>query len=194
MQKERLMEKPNSLSVLEPRDKVAILGLGATSSVWCALAHDPMRQGAEVWTLNAGLVTFQHDLGFDMHSDAYIEKMGIQERVAARREWLKTHSKPVLMSAQDDRYPTSVAYPIEEVLSKTGVRAFDGTLSYMLALALVRDVKTLLMFGVDFSDTEVGKLGTIYWLGRLQARGVTVVLPSPSELSDILYREQLYGQ
>ncbi len=166
-----------------PIENLTIIGLGASVYDWIAQIYQDMGDVGEVWTINAGGVCFRCDVLWDMHSDEWIEQLQpiMRKRVIKRREWLKNYDKPVVMPKAKPEYPTSVTYPLREVIEKTSSVYFGTGMAYMLAMALACEVKRLRMFGCDFSydrqsntHDEQGRACCEYWVGRLVGSGCQV--------------------
>ena len=74
-----------------PIKDLVILGLGQSCVAWPSLvAREPEFTG-EIWTINAGALSFRHDAVFDMHTEEYIHAQvdtkvsAVRPRFAARR-------------------------------------------------------------------------------------------------------------
>jgi hypothetical protein len=183
---------------------LTILGLGASVYDYINLAHRDCANLGEVWTINAGGVLFRHDVLFDMHTEAWIYglKASILERVLSRRRRLKTHDKPIYMPQALPDYPTSVTYPLADVIEKTGSCYFSAGLAYLLAMAYCCNVRRLSMWGCDFSydrDTnshdEQGRACCEYWVGRLVGIGCAVSHSASTHFMDSRRRSagRIYG-
>lgn len=126
---------------------------------------------------------------FDMHnaefSKAYGKAAGIGD---AQHEWLSVvHPFPVYMLDAEERYPSSVSYPVLDVIQEAGRDYFTSTVAYMLAMAfaLTDEVGEVALFGIDLvHDTEYGNQRPCaeYWIGRLESAGVRVTLHEDSAL------------
>lgn len=189
-----------------PIEKLVILGLGKSSQDWPGFLCDhPEAWDLEVWTVNAGARAFNHDVVFDMHTDEYIYSLPESElmKVLPRREWLKTHDKPIVVPKVVPELPTSVAYPLKLVVEQTRSNYFANGLSYMLALAYMCGVRQLFLFGTDFSykaddkhlAIESGRACSEYWLGRLAEAGCMICVSAASPLMDTKERSKgiIYG-
>ncbi len=185
---------------IRPIEHLAILGLGTSCYQWVAATYDHMPE-CEIWTINAGAYVFRHDVVFDMHTAKYLEnhkktsKESNLQRIDRRREWLKTHNKPIIMAQADPDIPNSLTYPLKKVVEGTNSCYFATGVAYMLALAYMAKVKKLGLFGVDFSydrdkqtHYEVGQRCCEYWLGRLLERGCSIELPNDTHLLDMKHR------
>lgn len=94
--------------------------------------------------------------------------------------WLKLYDKPIITSKQYDEWPTSEAYPIEEVSHYFGLPlgiSMYSTPDYMIALAIYQGAKQIDLYGVDMTSKAAPPemlIGTSMWIGAAQARGVFV--------------------
>jgi len=95
-------------------------------------------------------------------------------------EWLKTYEQPIITSKQYDEWPTSEAFPIEEVAKYFGLPlgiSMYSTVDYMIALAIYEGATEIDMYGVDMAD-EGGsyemRAATAQWIGAAHARGVLI--------------------
>lgn len=159
-----------------------------------------------VWGINAVGDVIACDLIFHM------DDMKVQEARAAARpggniaamvRWLKSSPVPVITSIP--RYPGHVAFPLHDVLSGAGqaiggVPYFNSTAAYAVAYALHLGVKTISLFGVDYTlpnmhTAEQGRACVEFWLGLAAARGIRIVVPESTSLLDACQsdRDRLYG-
>lgn len=165
---------------------VVILGY-APSSRDLAPVRD---ESLEVWGLN-NLYTSQlprWTRWFDIHSR---ESLFQKNRDEAHFNWLKqAHGKPIYMQDQYPEFPCSVPYPIEQMVAMFG-DYFTNSISYMLALAIAEDFKTIYLYGVDMAlDSEYGeqKPSCEYFVGIARGRGINVIIPDESDLLKSAFR------
>lgn len=108
-------------------------------------------------------------------------------------EWLKQkHPFPIYMQQEWDDIPSSVAYPLQEVLQLTPYPFFTSTVAYAIALAVLYEYKEIRLFGVEMaSDSEYfwQRDCVTYWLGIAAGRGIHVVTPPGATL----LHDKLYG-
>jgi hypothetical protein len=193
------------VDLLKQRKRVTILGLGTSIYSWIDHMWQTFDVESEVWTINAGAACYRHDIIFDMHTDRYIAQLGdddTQIRVRKRREWLKTHDRPIVMPKATKEFPTSVTYPLNAVYERSHSMYFATGIAYMFALAYTCDVEELMCFGCDFSykrDTnthdEQGRACAEYWVGRLIEKGCKVGFSSDTHFMDAARRSEgrIYG-
>ena len=185
-------------------DSLTILGLGASIYDWVNITHQDFADQDEVWTINAGARLFRHDVLWDMHTPEWLASLDdkTRDRTQRRRDWLKNHDKPIVMPKAMPDYPTSITYPLRQVIERTNSCYFATGIAYMLAMAMCCEVKRLRLFGCDFSyarDTnthdEQGRACAEYWIGRLVERGCHVGSSANSHLMDGFKRSRglIYG-
>ena len=157
--------------------KVAILANGSTiKNFYSRLSHLP-RKYDQVWCLNQQ-ATWQ---GIDVDRCFIMDDLKLRMPYYSGHEfldWLKTYPKPIITSRQYDEWPTSEAYPIEEIAKYFGLPlgiAMYSTVDYMIALAIYEGATHIDMFGVDMIE-EKGpyemRAATAQWIGAAHARGV----------------------
>ena len=184
---------PQALLSLDTRpEKVAIVALGRSSGSFIQEMMQTRNMKApfdEVWTVNRGFRGMVHDKLFVMDDLKWLEE--IRDPVYA--EFLKRHDKPIITSTRYDDYPTSVEYPIDDVLGAIQDDVFCvNTVAYMVAYALSIRVKHISIYGADFSYpngnfAESGGQAVAYLLGMSGKFGAQFELPQSTTL---LYAHQ----
>jgi hypothetical protein len=113
-------------------------------------------------------------------------------------EYIKQLSQltcPILMQKRWEEIPTSVEYPIAEVLSKFG-KYFTNTISYEIALAIMLGAKEIGIWGVDMAvgtgqpnvlnpaggEYSVQKPSCEWLVGYAMGLGIKVTIPDTSDL------------
>jgi len=149
---------------------------GPTENVIFAPWHDP------TWTIATHCSAREFcerepDWYFDMHRpELFRSPKNWNEHYYS---WLKHLQTPIFMQERYKEIPMAVRYPIERVLQE--IRAyFTNHAAFMIALAMQEGVKTIGIFGCQYSaDTEHStQRGSLeYWLGRFEQYGGEVVLP-----------------
>lgn len=113
----------------------------------------------------------------------YMKQMG---------EWTKERNCPVYMQKKWDLVPTSVPYPVEEMIKKFG-GYFTNSVSWMIALAIHEGATEIHVYGVDMAvDTEYHhqRPSCEYFLGVAVGLGIKVHVPPEA---DLLKTRFLYG-
>lgn len=187
---------------------VAILAYGPSLHQYVDLAKALGSRRAfadEVWGINAVASVLDCDRAFHM-DDVRIQEIRAEaapdSNVANMLAWLKTAKGPIYTSREHEDYPGLVAYPLERVLNATGggVRYFNSTPAYAIALAIAEGIEAISLFGLDYTyanahDAEKGRACVEFWLGVAYARGVDIRVSSVSSLMDSCEPDEvmLYG-
>lgn len=153
----------------------------------------------EVWTVNSLIDTVVGDRGFIMDDLKHIER--------TYPEWaakLKHTKQSIITCKAYDDYPTSQAYPIEEVIQCVRDDLFNTTVAYMLGYVLYLHsqdpIQTLYLFGCDFyypnsQAQEAGAANVCYLLGIAKERGINFRIPQSSSLMDAhLVKQDEHGR
>ncbi len=172
--------------------RVAIVATGPSSLRFIERASN---QGGtqyfdEVWTVNSYAGVIRSDRLFHMDDFLVQEKRAEKNpRIAAMLEAIKKYAGPVITCRPLERYPTSVEFPLGQVIQHFGACYFNGTVAYMAAYAGWFGVEEVHFFGCDYSwpdkqAAERGRSCLEYWLGQLNARGVVTRVCENSTLMD----------
>ena len=163
--------------VIRPIRKLTILAMGRSINEWISQTYLNPDFG-EIWTINNGGLMFRHDVLWDMHTDEYLAALSEldRSRVSVRRALLQSHDRPIVMPKADIGIPTSVTFPLKDIIDLTQSSWFNNGTAYMLAAALCCKVDRLHLYGVDFvgSQYEAQRACTMYWLGRLIQAGCRI--------------------
>ncbi len=171
------------------KKKLAIVGT-APSSLHLAPYNDP---DYEIWGLNGvyGYIDFPNISNFtrwfelhslEVHRDAYPDD-----------GFFKGLKIPLVTQEVFPDYPTSVKYPLEEVLARFPRRYFTNSVSWMLALAIIEGYTDISLFGIDMAvASEYGfeRPSCEYFLGYAEGMGINIHIPPES---DLLKTPFLYG-
>lgn len=144
-------------------ETVAIVAMGKTRDCYIA---DCMRAGSrhavadETWVVNKLASVLDHDLLFRMDDLRIVRDCN--NRVAKNGEtahknytdWLKKHNKPIITSTAYPEFPTSIAFPLEEVINNLNTHYFLSTPAYAVAFAIHIGVKTMKLYGLDYVYKE----------------------------------------
>ena len=169
-----------------PRKKVAIVGF-SESSRHLAPFDDPEW---EIWAMNQ---LYRHipraTRWFEMHK--YPDYLTIDQVPGTDYAgWLAQCPIPVYMCDKRDDVPSSVRFPIEEMVRRFG-DYFYSTISYAIALAISEGFEEIGLWGIDLahdSEYEYQKPSAEYLLGVAIGRGITIHLPEQSALLRGTYR------
>ena len=163
--------------------------LGSTASLVDAPWHDPS------WTLIAHPCCRQRckrepDWYFDMHPRACFTQK--KRWNPTYYDWLTHLQTPVFMQDDFPDVPMAVRYPKERVFAEFR-GYFTNHCTYMIALAMTEGITHLGLFGCQYAgggEREKQKEGLLYWLGRFEQYGGTVVI---SPRANTLFQMPLYG-
>lgn len=171
---------------LRPKS-VAMVGLGpSANNYWLELAgwNQPKPPWESVWVVNRASEAFTHDVAFNMHDLRDLAKKYPNEgkRIAGAKT-------PVITTTAYKEYPTSVAYPLEQVLAFLKTDLVNSTPAWMVAYAMLIGVKEIYLYGMDFHYTnmdraESGGQGMAFLLGMCQVLGINYKIPNSSSLLD----------
>lgn len=172
---------------LETRPQsVAIVALGPSNHDYVAASCSKkgFLNADEVWLVNSAINIFKGDKCFIMDDLKRCEK-----RFPEWGSRLRSTGMPIITSRAYPEFPTSVAYPIEEVCNHFQDDYMTGTVAYMIAYALLIKVQTLYLFGCDYwypgsKAVEPGMECVTYFLGIAKERGVDFKIPQSSVLLD----------
>lgn len=187
--------------------KVAIVGLDPLNRDYAnAVAED-----VEYWGLNEGhlylarTLRIGRDRWFQLHERTVKTDFGMAYDTGRpgfyheHEMFLQKCGIPVYTTEIDPVIPTSVRYPMEDILAHFNGRGyFTSGMDYMVALALYehdRDmaIEELHVYGINLrTGTELieQRPGMEYWLGRAEGSGITIKLPENSTL----LKAPLYGR
>lgn len=171
--------------------KVAIVGFAPSTRDQAPYA-DP---SWEIWGMNQ-LYRFipRFTRWFEIHTDYLFD----QAPGTDYKGWMKTAACPIYMIAKDSEIPTSIAYPLDQMIAEfdlAGTRPqdplagekgyFHSSVDYMLALAISEGAEEIGIWGVDMAhDTEYvyQKPSGSFWCGVAKGRKIRLTLPSASAL------------
>lgn len=186
-------------------ENVSIVAMGGSSAFYLKVAMSSgskNRVADEVWAINAvGGVIF-HNLVFQM-DDLMVQEARSEQfpdsTVTHTLTWLRKHSR-FFTSTVYEGYPGAIEYPLEEVCNELGINYFNNTVPYAVAWAIVIGVKSLTLYGCDYSypdqhKAEAGRGNVEFLLGIAHQRGIKVLLPEQATLMDkcIPERWKYYG-
>lgn len=178
--------------VVPKRKKVAIVGF-ATNTLHLVPWHDPE---FEVWGMNQGYMHCirRADRWFEMHmpeatadvrEPQYLDWLSGKPISLPDGRSIKGCDIPVYMIQQNDQFPTSVRYPIEEAIRYAGRDYFTSSVAFMMALAGIEGFTEVHLYGINLAIGEeyfYEKPNAEWWIGKLEGAGIKVYVPSASAL------------
>jgi hypothetical protein len=153
------------------------------------------QNGSTCWGVNDLILRRPVDVAFNMHdlewNQAIIranldprlpykdetEKDRIAEETYHHRkrvvEIVNEHKLPLYSIRTYDHIPTSIAYPLAEIIDTFGEDYLTSGIDYMLALAIHRDVARIDLYGVTMMGPYDGhRQGVEFWLGVALGRDI----------------------
>jgi hypothetical protein len=177
---------------LEPRrKKVAIVGFASSTRLQAPFDD----QSWEIWAMNQ-LMRFipRGTRWFEMHPHSgphsYVADMVPGTDYL---KWMRECPIPLYMVSRREDFPTSITYPLDQMLAEFGTDYFHSTVDYMLALAISEGFEEIGIWGIDMAhDTEYEhqKPSGSFWIGVAKGRGIKVTIPPESAL---LHKAHRYG-
>ena len=161
------------------RKKVAFVGF-ASNSIHMVPWTDP---DFEIWGMNQGAANFQRraDRWFEMH----LPEATPDIRDPKYMDFLKQLTIPVYMIDLYDYAPTSLRFPIEDAIRYAGRDYFMSTVAFMCAIAAMEDFEEVHLYGINLAIGDeyfYEKPNAEWWLGKLEAKGIKIVVPRASSL------------
>jgi len=196
---------------------VAIVAMGNSSQAFISakltrVNRHLLPDDMEVWAINTMGSLIKCDRVYHMDPVAvwFDGKSWTAENEAHGREievpaWpefakdLAAMTTPVYTAVPDDRVPSSVRYPIEDVMRELkSFPYFNTTVAYALAHAIAEGRQEIHLYGCDFTYreaqvSEAGKACVEFWIAHAMARGISVRIPQCTLLDNWRDRRVLYG-
>ena len=171
------------------RKPLNIAIVGYTDSRHDAPFGDPDWQ---VWGLNNLHVqsTPEQLKGFTRWYDLHDAKSIVSDPVHAT--WLTQTELPVYVWNVNSDWPSSVAYPRDEIIEEFG-RYFTNSVSWMIAHAILEGATSIGIYGVDMAQSgeySAQRPSCEYFLGLAAGLGIELII---AETSDLLKTTSLYG-
>lgn len=162
--------------------KVVIVGTG--ESAWdfilrCWLEGRFWSPG-ELWGINSAGYSFRCDKVFSLHDSFDHMPEG----------YLRDLPEVPLVTLKKVEGVNWEEYPLQEVLKRFKTTYFNNSISYMIALAILRGAEDIWLYGTDFNyhgddeDDERNRHCVRYWIGRAEEAGARIHLPVCSKLAE----------
>jgi hypothetical protein len=180
---------------------IALIGLG-TSQIDYVIARENSVSWDETWGCGSSAAAFRLDRLFMMDpASRFFDTEDAGKQTEIMREILPELKIPVYSCELDDRVPSIVEYPVNEVVAATRCAYMNNTVAYAIAFAYWRKVAHIDLFGIDFSYkgnlhfAEAGRACVEFWLSKCIEAGIKVGVSPRSSLldSDVPMHERLYG-
>lgn len=170
--------------------KVCLLGTSNT------LKEAPFNEDMEFWALNDmySVVPIERiTRWFEMHNMGFLRNYRSRGTSAPHLPQLAKLTIPVYMQQYNDEVPTSIEYPLDDIMKHYGKRYFNSSIDYMLAMAIYEGYEEIHIYGVNMAfqeEYQEQRPSCEYWLGRAEGKGIKIVLPKGC---DILKSYYIYG-
>ena len=187
-----------------PLTAVSILGMGNSLADYVMDAYNNPAfrgKGTEVWAVNSAGHIFQCDKVFNMHD---FEKMEMEAKHLNNLKAYERTNIPIITVRALDKYATTLEFPLAQVVKTFNDCYFRNTISYMIAFAILCEVKQINFFGCDFNyvkkegqtekevikqNVEASRQNVEYWMGMAKARGIALGIAPSSTLLDMSQRD-----
>lgn len=176
--------------------KVAIVAMGNSKDTYGGILSNQggnrHRLWDEVWAINAMGGVIHCDRIYHM-DDIKVQEIRAEARpesfVAGMLEWMRETDVPIITCKAYPDYPTSEEYPLKDVLDNISVPYLNTTVAYALADAIRLGVRSIGLYGVDFSypnlhKREKGRGCVEFLLGVAAQRGIEIELAHNTTLLD----------
>jgi len=193
-------------------ETVALVAMGSSRMNWdseAMKAGGPHGVVDEVWVINKLAMVYQHDIVFRMDDLRKPRQCNLKPGTNRDRnvtihdnqtEWFMKHNKPIITSTAYPEFPTSVAYPLEDVINTLGYSYFITTPAYAAAFAIHIGVKHLKLYGCDYVYTnnillgETGRANMEFILAlgmtmgmKVEVAKMSTLLETNRDLADHMY-------
>lgn len=182
---------------------VAIVCMGPSHQDYvneCLSQSSRWKVADETWCINAACGVLNHDRAFIMDDLRYFQKQArTAKHLEGYQDWLSKLSAPIYTSTAYPEFPSSVDFPIQEVVRELGYAYFNTTVAYAVAYAIYIRVREIRIYGADFTSSdnkafnEAGRACVEFWLGRATLMGIKVYIAGRSSLCDQSAGRVLYG-
>lgn len=173
-----------------------------------AFPYEKSTEEADYWSFNAGAMSKRKlTAAFQMHDEPRYVCNGDKYM-----EWLRNAPVPVYMREQHDEFPTSIAYPLDEILEMQKIvmvgqvqkplKYLTSTSAYALALAVLQKRPQIDIYGVELTtafmiardpraekEYKNQREGFAWWVGFAAGRGIPINIHGAEDI----FRKPLYG-
>lgn len=194
-----MLKKP--IKALKGKE-IAIVAMGE-SQLDFHIARTHSHEFDEVWAINAmcGVIP-NPDRVFAMDPmSRYFDTEDAGNQTSLMRKTLSLLTCPIYSCELDKRVPAVIEYPLEDIVEQLGCAYFNNTIAYAVAFGLWSEVKSMSIFGVDFTYNtnmhfaEAGRACVEFWLSKSMDAGIKISIAPRSTLldTDIDFKDKLYG-
>ena len=180
---------------------IAIVAMGESQlDFHLSLVHSKTYD--EVWGINCMGAITKCDRVFMLDPvSRFMDTDDAGSQTDVMRRWLPVADIPIYTCELDERCPSAVLYPLEEVTQDADCAYLNNTVPFAFAFALYNKVGSINLFGIDFSYrgnlhfAEAGKACCEFWLSKCIERGMIVNVAARSGLldTDCPIEKRVYG-
>ena len=158
-------------------DSLVIVAKGDSAPDGLAIARD---KNCECWGLNDIKRSPELTMLFELHE--------WDDRCKKYNSDLPDLKIPVMMQKVEPDVPTSIKFPMEQLMEQFGIAYYNNQICQMIAFAIqTKRFNNLYLFGVDYGSTdrveqEFERPCTEFWIGQAIARGINVFVSQQSNL------------
>lgn len=159
--------------------RVVLLGRGTGGEL-----HTRKRFTHKIWACFSAVQAFHNKIHLVFGADpleVLVNSKGKKADNVAMRlvvmDRCQRQNIPIFLPKVYPEHPTSMAYPLREIVKKFGITYFSNTVCYMVAYAVYIGVKQLDLYGINMdygSEYEHEKGGLEFWLGFAMGKGIKV--------------------
>ena len=180
---------------------IAIVAMGESQlDFHLSLVHSKTYD--EVWAINCMGAIINCDRVFMLDpASRFLDTEDAGTQTGIMRRWLPEAAVPIYTCELDERVPTSVLYPLEEVVQYSNCHYLNNTVAYAIAFAFWNEVANLKLFGIDFSYkenmhfAEAGRACVEFWISKCMSEDILIGISGRSTVldSNVPATEKLYG-
>jgi|TARA_R100000781_G_scaffold75516_1_gene46910 hypothetical protein len=180
---------------------VALIGLG-TSQIDYVIGRENSVEWDETWGCGSSAAVFQLDRLFMMDpASRFLDTEDAGKQTEIMRKILPELNIPIYSCELDERVPSIIEYPLDEIVEASRCAYMNNTVAYAVAFAYWNNVRQLDLFGIDFSYkgnlhfAEAGRACVEFWLSKCIEKDIKVGVSPRSSLLDssVAVTERLYG-
>lgn len=171
-------------------EKVIIIGKGVGWNL--APSDDEIDEFTETWGVNDLVTQRNVKRGFEIHKQIWME----DEPTRLTFEKINELKIPVMMVNHYPIFPTSVKYPLDEIIKEFGTDFFTNSIDYMIAYAIYLGVKEIDLYGVNMvlgTEYMFERPGVNFWCAMAMGRGIKVNIYGKDSTIMRCQSGQLYG-
>ncbi len=162
---------------------------------------DAAPEEGETWGVND--IILRRDtlrMAFHLHNLPWIEETNWRNEATSIKhisDKCVRNSVPLMTLEKWEQYPTSVKYPLDEIIEKFGSTYFGSSIDLMVAYALYENFDIINLYGVNMvivKEFAEQKPSMEYWIGKAEGMGKEVNVYAGGH-SNVMktFNGQIYG-